>query len=360
MDTSSNVSMVVESQPIKGSRLSIAMAIYNGARYLDEQLASLSRQTYLPCELVITDDGSTDDSLRIVNSFAQTAPFPVRISQNEERLGYGANFLRAASLCHGDFIAFCDQDDVWDETKLAVCLQYLVDSNLCLVVHSADVWNGQTRVGKRFPSYQETKVASPGEIDPFALTPGFAMVFQRGLLELTDNNDRPGCLFGLDNGSVMAHDAWIWLLGTCTGQVATLSEVLALYRQHGSNTVGAPKLRSLSRTMKLAAGAVNYQRLAAFEWKCTEVLSRLAKTASPRFMHERKRFTEQWSGLALMHAARAEMYNADASFYKRAKQFMAILASGGYSSGRSEGRLGSRAAFKDLSYGVSGLYKHFT
>ena len=92
------------------------MATFNGDTYLSPQLQSLARQTLLPHELVVCDDGSTDRTLEIVRAFAADAPFPVRVHRNDEHLGFADNFLKAAVLCGGELIAFCDQDDVWQAT----------------------------------------------------------------------------------------------------------------------------------------------------------------------------------------------------------------------------------------------------
>ena len=99
--------------------ISVALATYNGARHLREQLDSLARQTLRPGELVVRDDGSTDDTLAIVEDFARTAPFPVRAQRNAVNLGWGPNFLSAALACRGEVVAFCDQDDLWQPAKLA-------------------------------------------------------------------------------------------------------------------------------------------------------------------------------------------------------------------------------------------------
>jgi glycosyltransferase involved in cell wall biosynthesis len=99
-------------------RLSIAMATYNGAEYLAEQLGSLAAQERLPDELVVCDDGSSDATLRVLGDFAATAPFPVRVEVNSPRLGVNANFEKAARLCSGDIVFLCDQDDVWYPDKL--------------------------------------------------------------------------------------------------------------------------------------------------------------------------------------------------------------------------------------------------
>jgi glycosyltransferase involved in cell wall biosynthesis len=108
--------------------LSIALATYNGERYISEQLGSIACQTRLPDELVISDDASTDATQAIIKSFAQNAPFPVRIVENGERLGSTGNFERAIRLCSGDIIFLCDQDDVWYSNKIALIEERFIDN----------------------------------------------------------------------------------------------------------------------------------------------------------------------------------------------------------------------------------------
>jgi glycosyltransferase involved in cell wall biosynthesis len=128
------------------------MATYNGERFIRQQLDSLAAQTLLPHELVVCDDRSTDATLSIVQEFAGVAPFPVSIHQNSERLGYSDNFLRAAGLATGEWIAFCDQDDVWLPEKLAhVAAAAKSQATVVLVVHSATVVDPHLRpTGQRF------------------------------------------------------------------------------------------------------------------------------------------------------------------------------------------------------------------
>src|SRR4029079_17285220 len=91
----------------------------NGARFLPEQLRSIAAQTRPPDELIVCDDRSTDETAQVIEAFAATAPFPVRLVRNEERLGSTRNFERAVSLCDGSLIALADQDDSWHPEKLA-------------------------------------------------------------------------------------------------------------------------------------------------------------------------------------------------------------------------------------------------
>ena len=92
--------------------MSIALATFNGARFLAEQLASIATQTIVPDEIVVGDDGSSDATLDIIADFAATVPYPVHVERNPTRLGFGLNFLRILGRCAGGVIVLADQDDV--------------------------------------------------------------------------------------------------------------------------------------------------------------------------------------------------------------------------------------------------------
>lgn len=101
-------------------KISIAMATYNGAKYLQEQLDSFMNQTRPPDEVVVCDDGSSDNTLDILEKFRDAAPFDVEIHKNENNTGLVQSFGTAISLCRGDLIFLSDQDDYWLDSKLAV------------------------------------------------------------------------------------------------------------------------------------------------------------------------------------------------------------------------------------------------
>ena len=211
-------------------QVSVALATYNGERYIREQLASLARQSLLPLELVITDDGSNDATIDIVAEFAESAPFPVRVFQNESRLGYAENFLRCASLCNGEFVAFCDQDDIWLESKLERCLEHFEQPSVHLVVHSAQTFSGSEGQGHQYPGFNRTRTLLRSTSEPFISWPGFAMVVRRQLLSVAAGIRRPQ--------RIHSHDQWIWFLAASVGDIVTSADVLALYRQHASNVFG--------------------------------------------------------------------------------------------------------------------------
>ena len=109
----------------KSGTVSVVLCTYNGERYLPAQLASYLKQTRLPDELVVGDDGSTDATEALIREFANVAPFPVRFTRNPQRLGVGGNFDQAIQRCSGEFIALSDQDDEWRPDKLETLVALL-------------------------------------------------------------------------------------------------------------------------------------------------------------------------------------------------------------------------------------------
>jgi glycosyltransferase involved in cell wall biosynthesis len=341
----------------KQSDISVALATYNGGRFLREQLDSLARQTLLPRELVVTDDGSSDDTLEIVESFARTAPFSVRSYRNERRYGYADNFLQAASLCRGEWVAFCDQDDVWFDTKLAICAQHFTDSfDVTLVVHSAQTWDGKSPLVRRFPHFTSTSLLSAGTSNPFQLTPGFAMVFRRELLSLVDFTNRPGCIFGPRGASVMAHDSWIWMLATSTGSVVTLAEALAFYRQHPTNTVGAPRKKGILSKVRMSLRTVDYAYLAEIEATIADILNDVAARLDAPHAAVTREISKSMRRRSEMLSQRESLYNPSSSILRRIQSFRQIARLGGYASDQSKMRLGKNALIKDTLLGVTGLF----
>jgi glycosyltransferase involved in cell wall biosynthesis len=215
--------------------VSVAMATYNGGKYLRRQLDSLATQSQRPSELVITDDCSADDTIAVIEAFANSAPFPVKLSRNETRLGYRANFMRAASLCGSELIAFCDQDDFWYPGKIAAAVRPFTDPEVLLTYHNADV---VTDDGNRISSLTERLV--PIASGPWFYPLGFTEVFRRSLLSLSglwQSSRDP-----VDGSEVSAHDVWFFFLAGVLGKVVYLDEPLVAYIQHGQNTFGFTNL----------------------------------------------------------------------------------------------------------------------
>jgi glycosyltransferase involved in cell wall biosynthesis len=336
--------------PMPGLRFSIAMATYNGEKYIGEQLESLARQALLPFELVVTDDGSSDGTLDILTDFSESAPFPVRIFRNATRLGYEENFLKAASLCSGDVIAFCDQDDIWMERKLEVCAPKFNDISIVCVLHSGQTMRDSGELGQLHPHFLKDQVFEPGGFYPFDESPGYSMLIRRELVSIADSGGRHHLL--------KSHDKWLCLLAANVGCLATLSDVLVWYRQHDGNVFGVPRRKALLPSLRSYAGAYDYTIEADAAQFCALVLEGVAKHHPERArLVERgiRRFRNQ----SRLHRMRTQMYQPKSNFFSRTALYLRIALLGGYLPDRAWWRLGFKRGFKDMLWGVSGAYKMF-
>jgi len=343
---------------IEDQRISIALATYNGERHIGEQLNSLARQSLPPWELIVTDDGSNDCTLELVEEFAKSANFPVQIVRNDRRLGYAANFLKAASLCTGPLIAFCDQDDCWKSDKLLVCSSFFRDPNVVLTTHAAAVWNGMSLTGNVFPDFEKTAINEPGTLDPLKLVPGFSMVFRSELLQLATKIPPPCHTLSIgNNADPMGHDSWLWFVGTTIGRVATISENLVLYRQHDKNTLGAPADTSLRRKLQLAIGNTQYSDLAKLETEYAEKALLIHAILPLQKNVYASSAAENFLRRAAFHRLRSKIYDSSTTFTGRCRAFSKLLWLGAYVDDRSNTCLGRRAAIKDFCFGLPGAHK---
>ena len=110
--------------------ISIAMATYNGEKYLREQLDSLLLQTITDFELIIGDDCSTDSTIDILAEYAAKDP-RIHYSVNPVNVGFKKNFEQVIERCQGDYIALCDQDDIWYPNHLQLLLDHIGNHAMC-------------------------------------------------------------------------------------------------------------------------------------------------------------------------------------------------------------------------------------
>ena len=113
-----------------GPLVAILMGTMNGAQFLPEQLDSLAAQTHQNWFLIASDDGSTDDTIRILKAYQAKWPAGKLIIKEGPKQGFCVNFLSMAcdSAIRAEYYAFCDQDDVWLPTKLVVALQNITEN----------------------------------------------------------------------------------------------------------------------------------------------------------------------------------------------------------------------------------------
>ncbi len=222
------------------SRVSIALCTYNGENFLSEQLESFLRQTRLPDELVVCDDGSKDKTIEILKRFKSEAPFPVHVHINEKNLGSTKNFERAISLSTGDVIFLSDQDDVWLPEKIKTIMDAfdkfpdvgliftdaeLVDENLKPLRKTLWDYSFPKKARRRFEQEE-----SAFEILAAGMTvTGATMAFKAELKNL--------CLpMPAQRGFI--HDGWISFITYAFYKILPLKAPLVKYRQHGNQQIG--------------------------------------------------------------------------------------------------------------------------
>jgi glycosyltransferase involved in cell wall biosynthesis len=326
--------------------VSVALATYNGANYIDEQLASLAGQQLVPDELVVADDASSDDTLARVEKFAAAAPFPVRVHRNGNRVGYRANFMGAASLCQAELIAFCDQDDIWEPRKLALCLKPFADPEVLLVYHEA---LAVTAADKPIAPLEQR----PERPMDYAL--GFAQIFRRSLLDLSWSWP-----LSLDHKEVnreerMAHDQWFFFLASVLGSIVRIDEPLVHYRQHGANSYGwsAPSsVAALGRYLRpsFRGRTEEYAALERAAGRRAATLVQLAEATTGAWRSRASLAAEKYRFLETLYRGRRRLYES-VSPVERAAAFGRILASRGYRSKQDWG-FGGKALVADLCFGL--------
>ncbi len=220
------------------TEVSVVMATYEGARFIRAQLGSLLAQTLPPAELVVADDGSSDDTVRIVTDALESAPFPVRVIVNRERKGYRRNFLEAAGLSRSPLVAFCDQDDLWHPEKLARMAEAFDRPDVLLAYHNARIVDADGAESGSLYGPRGAQVRNESlRTDPWSFSLGFTQIFRSELLQFAPLHARSRDFLFPDER--LAHDQWFFFLASALGETCFVDKVLADYRQHETNVFSA-------------------------------------------------------------------------------------------------------------------------
>ncbi len=224
---------------MRAPRISVAMTTYNGAPYVDEQLASFCSQTRLPDELVICDDGSTDGTIEKIQAFASRAPFEVRVECNPTNLTTTPNFEKVVSLCSGEFVFLADQDDIWRPHKIKTQADFLeqhpqvgaVFSNGRVVNEKLEAIGYELWDSLWFSRGEREKVKSGRGAEVF-----IRHVVAAGTTLAIRSEYRDVYLpFPLLHD---CHDAWLTFSIAGVAEVRIIEENLIDYRLHGENQFG--------------------------------------------------------------------------------------------------------------------------
>ena len=225
--------------------VSVVIATLNGQAHLAEQLRSISTQTHKPLEILIGDDGSTDGTMQVIEDFSADTDIPVSVVVNDERLGYGENFMRTATRARGTIIAFADQDDVWLDGRLQRAVEVLESSDVAMWISGwmpVDESLTPIRLRRLRVGFHQRSAAAY----PLFVFHGSRMVFWANLLDYLPAEGRPISVYG--KGSAH-HDEWAFFAACALGGVHLDAEPLMLYRRHAgavsAQSPSAPSIRWL-------------------------------------------------------------------------------------------------------------------
>ncbi len=271
-------------------QVSVALASFNGERYIAEQLRSILDQTRLPDEIVVSDGGSRDDTVRVAREVLGAAAHGTRVEiiADGARLGVTENFDRAIAATRGAFIALSDQDDRWHRDRLARGLVQLERPDVLLAGGNAVLVAAD---GTALPLDLFTALGiGPSEVDILGGPDAFALLLKRNLVTGATVMFRRELLdVARPLPAEWVHDEWLTILAAALGSVGMDADPLIDYRQHGANEIGvqAPTLRYRIRRMLEPRGD-RYRTLARRSQLLAERVSNLPVPTRYRELAARK------------------------------------------------------------------------
>lgn len=209
-----------DTQPL----VSIAICTYNGGLFLREQLDSIIHQTYKQLEIVIVDDGSTDNTTEIIEVYRQQDS-RIQFFQNEKNLGYNKNFEKACQLCTGNYIAISDQDDIWEMKKIETIMNAWPAGSLYVYSLSGN-FSGNDFAGRTpAPKVRYTDIDDIHKLVFNSPVHGHACMFKKELLAY--------CIPFPEN---IFYDWWMSMHAAAIGVIGCIPETLTWHRVHEKNS----------------------------------------------------------------------------------------------------------------------------
>lgn len=211
------------------------MSTFNGDKYLDVQMRSLLKQTNVKLDITIRDDGSSDETVKILNKYKETYPKQISIVPGKN-VGVVKSFfeLIQSSVLDHEYYAFCDQDDYWESNKLYRAIEALQNINSdepLLYCSSTKMVDEQLSYIKTWPNEPQRPLTVFNALIENVCV-GCTMVINREAMKLIKEN------FPLNLDEIIMHDWWIYLCISTFGYVIFDGEPTILYRQHQSNVLG--------------------------------------------------------------------------------------------------------------------------
>ena len=233
----------------KTIKISVALATYNGSRYITEQLDSILSQTMYVDEIIICDDKSSDDTVKIINQYIKEKNLSdvISLHVSERNLGYASNFMKAVKMTAGDYIFFCDQDDIWTKQRVQQMVDIMNSNSKILLLGSEFEPFTVSHSAPQVPKWELAKFKGDNSVEHLKYSPenifigcqGCTMCVRRSLLDKTLNYWYSG----------WAHDEFVWKMALCLDGLYFYHNATVKRRVHDDN-VSLGKMRDKQKRIK--------------------------------------------------------------------------------------------------------------
>jgi glycosyltransferase involved in cell wall biosynthesis len=233
-------------------KVSVVVCTYNGERFLRQQLDSIISQTYPNLEIIISDDNSTDGTVPIAKSY-QAKDQRIKIHLNTHNLGYNRNFEQGFDLATGNFIAVCDQDDIWKTNKIEAMMPLFKDGALLVYCRSVRFRNETPDVEK----YCRRKLFIGNDIKRLMYVndiAGHNIIFKKELLQYA--KPFPEGVF---------YDWWLTIVAAVFGVIRATDNVYTFHRWHNTNATLRKRDQKIQTKAAALARSVMVQNILKIE-----------------------------------------------------------------------------------------------
>lgn len=253
---------------IEEPKISVAMATYNGEKYIKEQLESILKQTFVPDEIIICDDNSNDNTIGIIDNTLKKEDIKYSVIKHERNEGVVKTFKEALKASTGDYVFLCDQDDYWYTDKVERFIDVFKRSKEINVILS-DANITDEKLVKQRKTLWETLKFYPQNKDYNSLNEYIKKeMFKRNIFTGMCMCVRKSWLDNLpDYSNFMLHDEFMGWNALIDSSIYLLQKSTAAYRQHNNNAVGAGKHKKYvnKKQFKEAVKKSNIRTLNKFE-----------------------------------------------------------------------------------------------
>ena len=221
----------------ENKKIDILMATYNGEKYLSEQIESIISQTYTEWNLLVRDDGSSDNTCVILTEYEKKDSRIKIIKDNKGNLGTVKNFEELLHNSNSEFIMFSDQDDVWKKDKIEIMMKYIENSDL--IISDAIITNEDLEL--QYESLFSVVNSRNGIVKNIIKNTyyGCCMLFKKRILDK---------VLPIPENKEIGHDLWIGLISEKYYKVKFINEKLLYFRRHSSNMTTINKSKRSIKT----------------------------------------------------------------------------------------------------------------